>query len=172
MIVRTHGTLTTILHPGYWLFFNLDRKTRVENKQSRIRNFEEANVTAHNTLQALQAVHWTPWRETQVGWLVLNADLCAGEMENKQVHEEQREQILEARTRNVCEMLGRITGRYCSSEKLNASSFVIPREGYQCNVRETSVINDGNAEMQQTHWVHPRSVDQGAFASYLNRNNL
>ncbi len=171
IIVRKHGTLTTILYPGSWLLW-LGRKTRTERKTSRIRNFEEEGVAAHNTLSVLQAVNETPWENGQVGWLVLNSDLCAREMENKQVHEGQRTRLLEARTRSARDMIGRITGRHCTSEQLNASSLVIPREGYQCYRRETAVINDGNAQIQHTYWVYPESVDQRDFVNCLHRNNL
>ncbi len=172
MIVWEHGTLKTIVHPGFWLFFNLGRQERIETKVSKIRDFEAESVAAHNTLNALREARHEPWLEEQVAWLVLNTDLCVGEVEDKQVHMDQRARLLEARTRNTCELVGRLTGRHCTPEQLKRKSFVVPREGYQWELREVGIINEEHAEIQQTYWVHPREIDSGKFQRYLDRNRL
>ena len=122
VIVHDHGTLKTITHPGLWLFFDLGREEYTERKQSRIRDFEDARVVDQNTLrgpwEALQAVAPARRLPRQVAWLVLNTDLSSQEVVRQQVHEEQRDRLLQARNQNVRTMVRYLTGGACTEEQL------------------------------------------------------
>ncbi len=141
-------------------------KTRTKIKMSRIRNFRACEVAAHNTLHALQEVQHEPWLDDQVAWLVLNADLCEGEVEDKQVHMEQRGDLLKERTQNTCTLINRLTGAQFDSRMLKEKSIVIPKEGYAWKTEEVAVISEGRPDIRQTYQVYPVGTEHTQGESY------
>ena len=165
MIVRTHGTLKTIVHPGAWLFFDLGREEYTEVKQTKIRNFRDDAVSTHNTLQTqreeIETARVPQEAPGQLGWLILNADLATQEIEDKRVHAEQQEDLRTQRRDNVNLMIRYLIGVSCTDEELAAGAFVAPLRGEQVLARQEGT--------RWSRWIYRADVDAASFSEYATR---
>ncbi len=167
MVIKTHGTLKTVVNPGFTVVFSFNRVTNENELESRIRDFQADEVLAHNQLQvqweALEAARLTQEMPGQQGWLVMNTDGYTREVDQQNVHEDQRAALLEARERNLRRMVRHVTGRDCTEEQLNAQAFVIPGRNQQLTIQRQGEMT--------TYWVYTEDVSRAQFEDYLNREN-
>ena len=164
LITKNHGSLLQVQHRG-WIrnhTANVPQETIIRNflcnsvkKKNKLTEQSKAARKDARDLQANKPV------EGQTGWLILNADLAQSEITSKNVHQDQQDELKNARTDNLKSMILHFTKHSVESDdELNSFSLVIPVD----KQHHVSVKEDGS---KTSYWVYSEALSKADFEKQL-----